>query len=89
MLEYEFEPEMEETYRSSMLKTFKKTLDDGFFPFIIIDTINEKVKHFDQFWSAAKTKGFEVSNLDSICSVFSFKFLKKTDRIVPFLNGNM
>ncbi|XP_028296052.1 YLP motif-containing protein 1 isoform X2 [Gouania willdenowi] len=60
VLEYEYEPEMEDTYRSSMLKTFKKTLDDGFFPFIILDTINDKVKHFDQFWSAAKTKGFEV-----------------------------
>ncbi|XP_041814159.1 YLP motif-containing protein 1-like isoform X2 [Chelmon rostratus] len=60
VLEYEFEPEMEDTYRSSMLKTFKKTLDDGFFPFIILDTINDRVKHFDQFWSAAKTKGFEV-----------------------------
>lgn len=43
-----------------MLKTFRKTLDDGFFPFIILDTINDRVKHFDQFWSAAKTKGFEV-----------------------------
>lgn len=52
---------MEDTYRSSMLKTFKKTLDDGFFPFIILDTVNDRVKHFDQFWSAAKTKGFEVS----------------------------
>lgn len=51
---------MEDTYRSSMLKTFKKTLDDGFFPFIILDSINDRVKHFDQFWSAAKTKGFEV-----------------------------
>ncbi|XP_076004812.1 uncharacterized protein ylpm1 isoform X2 [Genypterus blacodes] len=60
VLVYEYELEMEETYRNSMLKTFKKTLDDGFFPFIIIDTINDKVKHFDQFWSAAKTKGFEV-----------------------------
>ncbi|XP_063758061.1 YLP motif-containing protein 1 isoform X2 [Eleginops maclovinus] len=60
ILEYEYEPEMEDTYRNSMLKTFKKTLDDGFFPFIILDTINDKVKHFDQFWSAAKTKGFEV-----------------------------
>ncbi|XP_074472349.1 uncharacterized protein ylpm1 isoform X1 [Sebastes fasciatus] len=60
VLEYEFEPEMEDTYRNSMLKTFKKTLDDGFFPFIILDTINDRVKHFDQFWSAAKTKGFEV-----------------------------
>ncbi|KAL1254433.1 hypothetical protein QQF64_016662 [Cirrhinus molitorella] len=60
VLEYEYEPEMEDTYRSSMLKTFKKTLDDGFFPFIILDAINERVKYFDQFWSAAKTKGFEV-----------------------------
>ncbi|XP_067337606.1 YLP motif-containing protein 1 isoform X2 [Channa argus] len=60
VLEYEYEPEMEDTYRSSMLKTFKKTLDDGFFPFIILDSINDRVKHFDQFWSAAKTKGFEV-----------------------------
>lgn len=63
VLEYEYEPEMEDTYRSSMLKTFKKTLDDGFFPFIILDAINDKVKYFDQFWSAAKTKGFEVSIL--------------------------
>ncbi|XP_007906731.2 LOW QUALITY PROTEIN: YLP motif-containing protein 1 [Callorhinchus milii] len=60
LLEYEYEPEMEETYRSSMFKTFRKTLDDGFFPFIIIDAINNRVKHFEQFWSAAKTKGFEV-----------------------------
>ncbi|KAL0967067.1 hypothetical protein UPYG_G00247400 [Umbra pygmaea] len=59
-LEYEYEPEMEDTYRSSMFKTFKKTLDDGFFPFIIIDAINDRVKYFEQFWSAAKTKGFEV-----------------------------
>ncbi|XP_060772170.1 YLP motif-containing protein 1 isoform X3 [Neoarius graeffei] len=60
VLEYEYEPEMEDTYRNSMLKTFRKTLDDGFFPFIILDAINERVKYFDQFWSAAKTKGFEV-----------------------------
>ncbi|XP_036405410.1 YLP motif-containing protein 1 isoform X2 [Megalops cyprinoides] len=60
VMEYEYEPEMEETYRNSMLKTFRKTLDDGFFPFIIIDAINDRVKYFDQFWSAAKTKGFEV-----------------------------
>ncbi|XP_028821188.1 YLP motif-containing protein 1 [Denticeps clupeoides] len=67
VLEYEYEPEMEDTYRSSMLKTFRKTLDDGFFPFIIIDAVNDKVKHFDQFWSAAKTKGFEVY-LAEICA---------------------
>lgn len=64
-MEYEYEAEMEETYRTSMFKTFKKTLDDGFFPFIILDAINDRVRHFDQFWSAAKTKGFEVKELYS------------------------
>ena len=74
VLEYEYEPEMEDTYRSSMLKTFKKTLEDGFFPFIIIDTINDRVKHFDQFWSAAKTKGFEVSLFSFSFCLFEFSF---------------
>ncbi|XP_075188429.1 YLP motif-containing protein 1 [Anomaloglossus baeobatrachus] len=60
VMEYEYEPEMEDTYRCGMLKTFKKTLDDGFFPFIILDSIHDRVRHFEQFWSAAKTKGFEV-----------------------------
>uniref|UniRef100_A0A8D0HBN7 YLP motif-containing protein 1 n=1 Tax=Sphenodon punctatus TaxID=8508 RepID=A0A8D0HBN7_SPHPU len=60
VMEYEYEAEMEETYRTSMFKTFKKTLDDGFFPFIILDAINDRVRHFEHFWSAAKTKGFEV-----------------------------
>lgn len=60
---------MEDAYRSSMLKTFRKTLDDGFFPFIIIDAINDRVKYFDQFWSAAKTKGFEAG-LHYIAGIF-------------------
>jgi len=32
---YCYEPEMEETYRSSMLKAFKMTLDEGNFTFVI------------------------------------------------------
>nr|AMP82928.1 LRX3 [Catalpa bungei] len=35
VMEYCYEPEMEEAYRSSMLKAFKKTLDEGAFPFVI------------------------------------------------------
>lgn len=49
VMEYEYEADMEETYRTSMFKTFKKTLDDGFFPFIILDAINDRVRHFEQF----------------------------------------
>uniref|UniRef100_A0A0E0CHW5 YLP motif-containing protein 1 n=1 Tax=Oryza meridionalis TaxID=40149 RepID=A0A0E0CHW5_9ORYZ len=35
VIEYCYEPEMEETYRSSMLNAFKKTLDEGNFTFVI------------------------------------------------------
>jgi YLP motif-containing protein 1 len=34
-MEYCYEPEMEEAYRSSMLKAFKRTLEDGAFSFVI------------------------------------------------------
>ena len=61
VLEYEYEQDMEEAYLQSLFKSFKKTVDDGFFPFIIVDAINEKVKSFEPFWSYAKSKGFQVS----------------------------
>lgn len=35
VMEYCYEPEMEEAYRASMLKAFKKTLDEGIYSFII------------------------------------------------------
>jgi YLP motif-containing protein 1 len=43
-----------------MLKSFKKTIDDGYFSFIIVDAINDKIKKFEEFWSYAKSKGFQV-----------------------------
>ena len=60
MLEYEYEAEMESAYRQNMLKSFKKTIDDGFFPFIIVDAVFDRTKHFEEFWSYAKSKGFQV-----------------------------
>ena len=51
---------MESAYRQNMLKSFKKTIDDGFFPFIIVDAVFDRVKHFEEFWSYAKSKGFQV-----------------------------
>lgn len=58
---YEYEPSMEGAYRQSMLKTFKKTVTDGYFSFIIVDNVNDKVKYFGEMWSFAKQNGFQVS----------------------------
>ncbi|KAH6797373.1 P-loop containing nucleoside triphosphate hydrolases superfamily protein [Perilla frutescens var. hirtella] len=65
VMEYCYEPEMEEAYRSSMLKAFKKTLDEGTFPFIIVDDRNLRVADFAQFWATAKRSGYEVYILEA------------------------
>lgn len=75
VLEYEYEPELEDSYRQNMFKSFKKTIDDGFFPFIIVDAVNEKVKHFEEFWSYAKSKGFQVALSDRYLPVLSCIYL--------------
>ncbi|XP_019152801.1 PREDICTED: uncharacterized protein LOC109149473 isoform X1 [Ipomoea nil] len=65
VIEYCYEPEMEEAYRSSMLKAFKKTLDEGAFSFVIVDDRNLRVADFAQFWATAKRSGYEVYLLEA------------------------
>ncbi|CAL4889188.1 unnamed protein product [Urochloa decumbens] len=65
VIEYCYEPEMEETYRSSMLTAFKKTLDEGSFTFVIVDDRNLRVADFAQFWATAKHSGYEVYLLEA------------------------
>jgi len=62
---YEYEPEMEESYRASFLKSFKKTVDGSLFSIILVDAVHDKVSQFREFWSYAKQNGFEVY----VCSV--------------------
>ncbi len=48
-MEYVYEKEMEPAYRVSLLKSFNKTLDNGYFPMVIIDAVNDKVWHVNTF----------------------------------------
>jgi YLP motif-containing protein 1 len=64
-MEYCYEPEMEEAYRSSMLKAFKRTLEDGAFSFVIVDDRNLRVADFTQFWATAKRSGYEAYILEA------------------------
>nr|XP_031840024.1 uncharacterized protein LOC116430258 isoform X3 [Nomia melanderi] len=57
---YEYEEAMEQSYVISLVKAFKKNITDGFFNFIILDCINEKISDYEEMWSFAKTKGFKV-----------------------------
>lgn len=62
-MEYEYEAEVEESYRNSLIKSFKRQVDEGFFPFIIIDCINNHTSHFSEIAAYAKRQGFEVCAL--------------------------
>lgn len=55
---------MEPSYRASFIKSFKKQIDDGYFPFMIVDAVNAKTKHYEEMWSYAMQKGFEVLSLE-------------------------
>lgn len=57
---YEYEEAVESSYLASLAKAFKKNITDGYFSFIILDSINEKISDYDDMWSFAKTKGFKV-----------------------------
>ncbi|MCL7046678.1 hypothetical protein MKW94_027486 [Papaver nudicaule] len=65
VMEYCYEPEMEEAYRASMLKAFRKTLEEGSFTFVIVDDRNLRVADFAQFWATAKRTGYEVYLLEA------------------------
>lgn len=74
-MEYEFEPELEDSYRTSLIKSFKRQVDDGFFPFIIVDCIHNKVKHFAEMAAHAKKCNFEVRMSKSFECINNYCYL--------------
>lgn len=65
---YEYEADMEDIYRAGMLKAFKKTVDDALYPFIIVDAVNDRVVHFEDFYNYAHQHRFSVYICDVDCS---------------------
>ena len=45
--EYEYDEAMEPSYRNSMFRLFVKTLEDCFFPLVVVDAVNHKVLGVD------------------------------------------
>jgi len=60
VMAYEFEADLEPRYRNDLSKAFKKTVESGHFDFIIVDCINDKVKHFDDLSIFATQRRFQV-----------------------------
>ncbi|XP_049874845.1 YLP motif-containing protein 1-like isoform X2 [Pectinophora gossypiella] len=59
-LKYEFDPGSEESYKSSLKRAFRRTLTDGYFPFLIYDAVNETLREYADVWNYARQTGFQV-----------------------------
>jgi len=57
---YEYDASLETRYRDDLFKTFRKTVEAGYFRFIIVDCVNEKFRHFQEMTNFAKAKKFQV-----------------------------
>ena len=62
-MQYEYEEQLAIPYRSSLLKSFKKQVENGLFSFIMVDCVNDKTSHYEEMWSFAKQRGFEVQSI--------------------------
>ncbi len=60
VMEYEYEPDLEPKYRTDLIKTFKKNVENGYFPFIIVDCVNEQVRHIEDMAKFASQRKFQV-----------------------------
>lgn len=59
-MKYEYDAGMDESYQRSLVKSFKKTVDDDLFNLIIVDMINDKMAKLDEMNLHAKMKGFHT-----------------------------
>jgi hypothetical protein len=59
-MKYEYDKDMDETYQKSLVKSFKKTIDDALFNFMVVDMINEKLAKLNEMSTYAKQRGYHV-----------------------------
>lgn len=61
---------MEETYMQYLIKSFKKTILDNFYDFIVIDCNNNSLRTLNEFYCHAKDSGYVVSGWIDIWQLF-------------------
>jgi hypothetical protein len=72
VMKYEYDKKMDESYQRSLIKSFKKTIDDYLFKFIIVDMINKNLNQIDEMSNYAKIKGFQTYIID--LNIYDSKF---------------
>ncbi|XP_059620850.1 trichohyalin [Phlebotomus argentipes] len=63
---YTFEEGVEEQYMQYLLKSYRKTITDGYFDFIIVDCVNKDLGKYQDFVNFGKVNGFTVFTCEMI-----------------------
>ncbi|XP_065076105.1 uncharacterized protein ZAP3 isoform X2 [Ochlerotatus camptorhynchus] len=58
--EYEFDADMEEEYMKNLIKAFKRAITERLYNFIIVDCVNERLEHYNEFHNFGRSNGFKV-----------------------------
>ncbi|KXJ76511.1 hypothetical protein RP20_CCG009538 [Aedes albopictus] len=58
--EYEFDADMEEEYMKNLIKAFKRTITERLYNFVIVDCVNERLEHYNEFHNFGRSNGFKV-----------------------------
>ncbi|XP_013114584.2 putative uncharacterized protein DDB_G0282133 isoform X1 [Stomoxys calcitrans] len=66
---YEYDKDMEETYMQYLIKSFKKTILDNFYDFIVIDCNNNSLRTLNEFYCHAKDSGYVPYIIDLLCDL--------------------
>ncbi|XP_030381895.1 trithorax group protein osa isoform X1 [Scaptodrosophila lebanonensis] len=66
---YEYDDTMEETYMQYLIKSFKKTLSDNLYDFIIVDCNNNSLRTLNEFYCNAKDSNFVPYIVDMHCDL--------------------
>ena len=67
---YEYDPDNENTYMENIKKSFKKTISEGFYDFVIVDCNNIDLTNYNFFYASAKQQEFAVSMIGCRCLMF-------------------
>lgn len=53
-LEYEYDEELEDVYRTNLIKSFKTNIKNAYFNFLIVDSNNDRVKYYEEMYAYAE-----------------------------------
>ncbi|VDL85672.1 unnamed protein product [Schistocephalus solidus] len=66
---YVYEKEMETLYQKELVKLVCRQMDDGFFNFLIVDAVNQRVSEIEELAAQARVRNFQVYVIEVAANV--------------------